>query len=206
MRPSPYWEGRDRFIVSKGHGDISLYPILADLGFFDRRCLTRGLPGRLVPAAQSPTCSSPASKRSTARSDRDWASPAASPAGSNRKSRRPGSTSSWRRRTVRRLRLGGVMFAAHHQLDNVVLIVNSNKKQMLGDCSSVLNLLPLEEKFAGFGWGNVAAVNGHDVHAVHTVGPLQVRAEGVPRRSWPTRSRARACRCSSKTPSATSEP
>ena len=31
------WEGRDRLIVSKGHGAVSLYPILADLGFFDRR-------------------------------------------------------------------------------------------------------------------------------------------------------------------------
>ena len=29
----PRWEGRDRFIVSKGHGGVSLYPILADLGF-----------------------------------------------------------------------------------------------------------------------------------------------------------------------------
>ena len=30
-----YWEGRDRFIISKGHGAISLYPILADVGYFD---------------------------------------------------------------------------------------------------------------------------------------------------------------------------
>ena len=30
------WEGRDRFIISKGHGAISLYPILADLGYFDK--------------------------------------------------------------------------------------------------------------------------------------------------------------------------
>ena len=33
---SPDWEGRDRFIVSKGHGSISFYPILADLGFFPK--------------------------------------------------------------------------------------------------------------------------------------------------------------------------
>ena len=58
-----------------------------------------------------------------------------------------------------------VMFAAHHQLDNLVLIVDSNKKSMLGYCNSILNLLPLEEKFAGFGW-DVAAVDGHDVRAV----------------------------------------
>ena len=31
------WENRDRFIISKAHGAVSLYPILADLGFFDKK-------------------------------------------------------------------------------------------------------------------------------------------------------------------------
>ena len=35
------WEGRDRFIISKGHGAVSLYPILADLNFFDKNELTK---------------------------------------------------------------------------------------------------------------------------------------------------------------------
>src|SRR5208337_4158479 len=61
-----------------------------------------------------------------------------------------------------------VMFAAHHRLDNLVMIVDSNKKSMLGRCESILNLLPLEEKFAGFGW-EVAGVDGHEVHAVREV-------------------------------------
>jgi len=30
----PRWEGRDRFLLSKGHGPISLYAILATKGFF----------------------------------------------------------------------------------------------------------------------------------------------------------------------------
>jgi transketolase len=33
---NPKWEGRDRFIISKGHGSISFYPILADIGYFDK--------------------------------------------------------------------------------------------------------------------------------------------------------------------------
>ena len=32
----PNWEERDRFILSKGHGGMALFPILADLGFFIR--------------------------------------------------------------------------------------------------------------------------------------------------------------------------
>lgn len=31
---NPRWDGRDRFILSKGQGGIGLYPILADLGYF----------------------------------------------------------------------------------------------------------------------------------------------------------------------------
>ena len=38
---NPRWEERDRFIISKGHGAISLYPILADLGFFDKSELAK---------------------------------------------------------------------------------------------------------------------------------------------------------------------
>tara|TARA_Y100000294_G_scaffold141824_1_gene135882 strand:+ start:189 stop:1067 length:879 start_codon:yes stop_codon:yes gene_type:complete len=30
----PKWEGRDRFILSKGQGGIGMYPILADAGYF----------------------------------------------------------------------------------------------------------------------------------------------------------------------------
>jgi transketolase len=41
VRPDePHWAGRDRFILSKGHACSALYPILADLGFFDHEHLT----------------------------------------------------------------------------------------------------------------------------------------------------------------------
>ena len=35
----PDWPDRDRFILSKGHAAIGLYPILADLGFFEKELL-----------------------------------------------------------------------------------------------------------------------------------------------------------------------
>ena len=55
-------EKRDRFILSKGHGGISLYPILADLGFFKRSELSRicqkgsflgGIPDCIVPGFET---------------------------------------------------------------------------------------------------------------------------------------------------------
>lgn len=35
----PAWPERDRFVLSKGHACSAIYPILADLGFFDRQHL-----------------------------------------------------------------------------------------------------------------------------------------------------------------------
>ena len=35
----PDWPDRDRFVLSKGHAAIGLYPLLADVGFFDRMLL-----------------------------------------------------------------------------------------------------------------------------------------------------------------------
>src|SRR3989304_84114 len=37
----PDWEGRDRFILSKGQASPALYAIYADLGYFDQKELDR---------------------------------------------------------------------------------------------------------------------------------------------------------------------
>ncbi len=37
---NPDWEDRDRFIMSKNHGSVITYPILADLGFIKKDALT----------------------------------------------------------------------------------------------------------------------------------------------------------------------
>src|SRR3989304_2162318 len=64
----PAWTGRDRLIVSKGHGAVSLYPILADLGFFDMEELGRvckkgsflgGIPDPVVPGFETVNGSPP---------------------------------------------------------------------------------------------------------------------------------------------------
>lgn len=54
-----------------------------------------------------------------------------------------------------------IMFAAHHQLDNLVAIVDYNKLQSLGTNESTLRLEPLADKFAAFGW-SVREIDGHD--------------------------------------------
>ena len=55
----PLWQNRDRFIISKAHGAISLYPILADIGFFNRRELMHvGVENSLLPGG-IPDCRVP---------------------------------------------------------------------------------------------------------------------------------------------------
>ena len=58
-----------------------------------------------------------------------------------------------------------VMFAAHHQLSNLVAVVDDNGQQALGKTTDVLDLSPLGRRWGAFGW-DVHDVNGHDIDAL----------------------------------------
>jgi len=66
-----------------------------------------------------------------------------------------------------------VMFAAHHNLDNLIAIVDYNKIQALGRTREVLDIDPLADKWHAFGWA-VREVNGHSFEE------LLATFEGVP--------------------------
>jgi transketolase len=57
------------------------------------------------------------------------------------------------------------MEADHYRLDNLVGIIDYNRLQIDGWVSDVMNVDPLEEKYASFGW-EVARINGHDMTEV----------------------------------------
>ncbi len=54
-----------------------------------------------------------------------------------------------------------ILFAAHHQLDNLVVIVDYNKIQSLASTAETLALEPFTDKWQSFGW-NVVEAQGHD--------------------------------------------
>lgn len=54
-----------------------------------------------------------------------------------------------------------VMFAGHHRLDNLVVLVDRNGQQALGRTEEVLDLGAVEAKFRSFGW-RAEVVDGHD--------------------------------------------
>ena len=53
------------------------------------------------------------------------------------------------------------MFAAHHHLGNLFLIIDLNGQQALGYTQDVLNLTPLAQKWRAFGW-DVHEIDGHN--------------------------------------------
>ena len=61
-----------------------------------------------------------------------------------------------------------VMFAAHHQLANVIAVIDLNGQQALGHTRDVLSLSPLGARWEAFGW-DVHEVDGHDIAAMTEV-------------------------------------
>jgi transketolase len=69
-----------------------------------------------------------------------------------------------------------VMLAAHHELGNVIALVDVNGQQALGYTRDVLDLAPLATRWKAFGW-DVHEVDGHDVDALtRTMENLTTRA------------------------------
>lgn len=57
------------------------------------------------------------------------------------------------------------MFASHHGLDNLVVLLDANDSQVDGPVSSVTTIEPIAAKWESFGWA-AYDVDGHDVSAV----------------------------------------
>lgn len=57
------------------------------------------------------------------------------------------------------------MFAAHHQVDNLIAIVDCNGRQIDGDVAEIMSLIDLSAKWKAFGW-QVLEMNGNDIEEV----------------------------------------
>ena len=54
-----------------------------------------------------------------------------------------------------------VLFAAHHKLNNLIVIIDRNKLQSIHSTEDTLALEPFADKWKSFGWG-VTEINGHN--------------------------------------------
>lgn len=58
-----------------------------------------------------------------------------------------------------------MVFAAHHRLNNLKILVDHNKLQGFGSTGTVASMAPLGDKLAGFDL-DIQAIDGHDLHAI----------------------------------------
>lgn len=157
----PKWEGRDRFVLSKGHAGASIYAALAERGFFEVEELkTHYANGSRLSGHVSHHL--PGVDFSTG-SLGHGLSAAAGMAYALKKDRRSERTfvvlgdgecnegSVWE----------AALFANHFRLNNLVAIVDHNHMQSLDFQENTLEMEDFSEKWKAFGW-NVIEINGNN--------------------------------------------
>lgn len=55
-----------------------------------------------------------------------------------------------------------IMFAGHHKLDNLIVVIDDNGYQAFGRTKEIINIQPISEKWKMFGW-EVLDVDGHNI-------------------------------------------
>ncbi len=72
------------------------------------------------------------------------------------------------------------MFAAHHRLDNLTVIIDNNRLCMLDRCERIMTVEPFDSRFEAFGW-ETRRVDGHDTVALlSNLSDLKQRMSGRP--------------------------
>lgn len=159
-------EKRDRFIISKGHGGLGLYPILADIGYFfheEFSLFTKnngmlGLhPDKNIPGIETFTGSLG-----------HGLGIGSGMALADKMDKTKSSTivligdgecyegSIWE----------AAMFAGHHTLNNLICIIDRNHLSVIDFTDEVIDLESLKTKWSSFGWF-VRTLNGHSVRELY---------------------------------------
>jgi len=179
FRPEqPNWANRDRFILSKGHGCLALYAILADKGFFDLSELNSFCLPDSILGGHPERGKVPGVEASTGALGHGL------PIGVGM-----ALSAKIRKQNHRVIVVTGdgeinegsvweaAMSASKHRLNNLSVLVDYNKLQSYGPVEEVLNLEPLVDKWNSFGF-EVQEVDGHDTQALEDlIGRLPFNSE-----------------------------
>jgi transketolase len=167
IRPAqPEWEGRDRFLLSHGHYAIAAYAALMEVGIIPEDELeTYGSDDSRLPmsgmAAYTPGMEI---------SGGSLGQGLAIGVGIALALRHKGSTSFvYNSMSDGELDEGATweaaMGAAHHNLGNLICLVDINNQQADGPSGKIMGFEPLADKWTSFGW-HVQRVDGNDISAV----------------------------------------
>ncbi len=162
----PRWEGRDRFILSKGHAAPAQYVALAEAGYFPKEDLMmlRRLGSHLQGHPDSKVTPGVEVCTGSLGQGLSMANGIALGLRLDKKGSRV--------YTILgdgELQEGQVweaaMAAAHYRLDNLCALIDVNGLQIDGEVAKVMNVAPVAEKFRSFGW-HVLEIDGHDMAAI----------------------------------------
>ena len=177
---NPKWEGRDRFVLSKGHTAPGLYSALAQRGFFPVEDLPtlRHIDSYLQGHPNMNTV--PGVDMSTGSLGQGISCAVGMALGLKHQ----GSAS----RVYTLLGDGEIqegqvweacMAAAHYNLDNMVVIVDNNGLQIDGAVDKVMSPYPIVDKLVAFGF-NTIAIDGHDFEQIEAAFENAKATKGKP--------------------------
>tara|TARA_Y100000768_G_scaffold78522_1_gene55685 strand:+ start:221 stop:1024 length:804 start_codon:yes stop_codon:yes gene_type:complete len=175
----PDYKNRDRFILSKGHACVGLYAVLAECGFISKKLLEEY-------GDNSSILMNHASHKVCGVEHSTGALGHGLPVGVGKAL--VAKMNNFRWKTFVLLSDGemqegsnweAIMFAAHHNLDNIVAIIDYNNLQSLDSVDKTLNINPLNKKFTSFGW-NVEEIEGHNHEGLKETLTLLKNQKGAP--------------------------
>jgi transketolase len=159
---NPNKSGRDRLVVSKGHGGPAVYAMLCYMGFFSRDWLkTLNIFGTNLPS-HCDMHKTPGIDMTTGSLGQGLSCAAGMAIGSRLKK---DNAKIYAILGDGELQEGQIweaaMFAAHQKIDNLIAFTDYNKMQIDGFVSDVCSLEPLADKWRAFGWNVIEVKNGN---------------------------------------------
>jgi transketolase len=165
----PAWEERDRCILSKGHGCIAQYVLLADKGFFDLSHLDTFCKFDSILGGHPEANKIPGIETSTGSLGHGLAVGLGFALAAKMRKR---NNKVFVIMGDGEINEGSVWEAAmcigKHKLNNLVALIDYNKIQSAGATKDIQDLEPLADKWRSFNFA-VAEVNGHDVADLRAV-------------------------------------
>jgi len=177
----PLLKSRDRFILSKGHGCLGLFAVMADHGYFSKELLQTFCTFDSKLGGHPERFTLPGVEFSTGSLGHGFSVGVGMAMAARLKKE------NWRTYILMgdgELNEGSVweaaMHASQHKLDSLSIIIDYNQRQASGTSELIVSLSPLAEKFISFGF-EVGEVNGHDVSGLANQLKKQPSTNGMPK-------------------------
>lgn len=163
---NPMLESRDYMVLSKGHAGPALYATLANFNFFDKDILLTLNDGGTILPSHPDRLKTPGVDMTTGSLGQGI-----SVAGGIAKGFKMKNMPNYVYSIVGDGELNegqcweAFQFIAHNRLDNLIVFIDDNKKQLDGTTNEIINPFDIVKKMEAFGF-NVQKVNGNDCEAI----------------------------------------